>query len=131
MLELFSKHGVPPPTVLAYDDACHLLKFLQSAKRCSSAFTSWLLAKVKFVVDRFHWPNHKDEKFCALWVNPSKCSELGPKTNTEAAEESFAWLARSKHLFRTMNESRYIFVQLRMMELRNRFLIKRRPLKAA
>lgn len=43
--------------------------------------------------------------------------------------QSFAWLARSKHLFRTMNESRYLFVQLRLMELRNRFLIKRRPLK--
>ena len=131
LLELFAKHEVPLPTVLAYDDACHLLKFLKGAKRCSSRFTAWLLAKVKFVVDRFHWPNHKDEKFCALNVNPKKCAELGPSTNTEAAEESFAWLARSKHLFRTMNESRYIFVQLRLMELRNRFLVKRRPLKAA
>ena len=45
--------------------------------------------------------------------------------------QSFAWLARSKHLFRTMNESRYLFVQLRLMELRNRFLVARRPLKPA
>ena len=106
-----------------------LLKFLQ--KRESGRFTAWLLAAVKLVVDRFHWPNHKDEKFCARNVNPNKCAELGPKTNTEAAEESFAWLARSKHLFRTMNEGRFLFVQLRMMELRNRFLSKRRLLKAA
>lgn len=125
LLELFTKHEVPLPTVLAYDDACRmrspltlpapldptstratcappralllllvggwrapadLLKFMQ-LRRERSAFTAGFLSKVKLVVDRFHWRNHKDEKFCALHVNPGKCAELGPATNTEAAEE--------------------------------------------
>jgi hypothetical protein len=67
-----------------------LLKFLQGEHRCKGRLTAWLLANVKFVVDRFHWPNHKEERFCAKFVNPKKCAELtqlGPTTNTEAAEE--------------------------------------------
>lgn len=35
---------------------------------------------------RFHFRNHKDSKFCAKYVDPAKCAELGPRTNTEAAE---------------------------------------------
>ena len=38
-------------------------------------------------VDKFHWPNHKDEKFCARFVNPKKCAKLRSEMNTEAAEE--------------------------------------------
>ena len=62
-----------------------LLKFLEG--RRTRAFPAWLLSKVKIVVDCFHWPNHKDENFCAKHVNPKKCAELGPTTNTEACEE--------------------------------------------
>ena len=29
-----------------------------------------------------------DTKFCAKYVDPSKCAELGPRTNTEAAEQA-------------------------------------------
>ena len=42
--------------------------------------------------------------------------------NTEACEQSFAWLARSKHVFRRMNQARFLFTMLRQMELRNRYL---------
>ena len=38
------------------------------------------------------------------YVNPALCKELGPRVNTEACEQSFAWLARSKHIFRRMNQ---------------------------
>ena len=50
-----------------------------------------------------------------------KCKELRPDDNTEVAEQGFAWLARSKHVFRTMNESRFLFTILRLMHMRNRY----------
>jgi hypothetical protein len=37
--------------------------------------------------------------------------------------QSFAWLARSKHIFRRMNQSRFFFTMLRLMDLRNRYLL--------
>jgi hypothetical protein len=90
LYEIFFAYNIPPPRVLAYDDACHLLKYLQN-REDRSDFAKWLLAHVKFVVDRFHWLNHKGSRvpncFCALNVNPHKCAELGPKANTEAAEQ--------------------------------------------
>ena len=54
------------------------------------------------------------------------CARPVPNANTPASSlpsQSFAWLARSKHLFRHMNEARFNFIMLRMMELRNRHLV--------
>ena len=84
----------------------------------------WLLQykRIKLVVDRFHFKNHVGE-FCRKWVDPAKCPELGPRTQTEAAEQSFAWLARSKHTFRHMTEGRFQFMVLHLMEERNKWLI--------
>ena len=42
--------------------------------------------------------------------------------NTEAAEEAFSWLARSKHILRHMNNGRYNFYIRRLIFLRNRYL---------
>ena len=95
---------------------CHLLKYAQCRRREGSKFATWLLEAMKIVVDRstrgpaspppwprshlhnrhhrrpparrFHFPNHVDTKFCAKYVDPSKCPELGPRTNTEAAEQA-------------------------------------------
>jgi hypothetical protein len=115
---LFFIHGVKPPEVLAYDDACHLLRFWQ-LREARSKFVQWLLRfkKVLLVVDRFHF------KFCKLWVDPSKCAKLGELTSTEAGEQSFSWLARSKHTLRGMNEGRFQFMTLHLMHERNKWLI--------
>ena len=218
---MFFHFNVPPPKVLAYDDGCHLKRFLENRANMGSLFSKWLLGAMDIVVDkcaaactppsslapspappvahtppspppygtrrRFHWPNHKDNKYCRENVDPGKCKALTEDMNTEAAEEvrsprarrhqprlaspptphpaltlaatasprahacrhrptprsrlpppphpaltlaatappcaqSFAWLARSKHLFRHMNEARFNFIMLRLMELRNRHL---------
>ena len=156
---VFFRDKLPVPKVLCYDDACHLLLFLRNragdhAKYGYSKFAWWLLyaKQVKVVCDRFHFPNHKNNKFCKDNVDPEKCKELGPRTNTEAAEEArrpaaprppfprarprpsapperpsalaqaFAWLARSKHIYKNMGQGRFVFVMLRLIELRNRWL---------
>ena len=108
MLDVFANpdFALPLPDVIAYDDACHLLKFLQGKRDKGSTFAGLLLRKITFVVDRFHFRNHVSP-WCKLYVNPKKAEDdgfLAKETNTEAAESSFAWLARSKHIFRKMNE---------------------------
>ena len=64
LYDTFYLEQVPPPKVLAYDDACHLSKFLiNRIQDKNSAFAEWLIldskAGVKIVCDRFHFPNHK------------------------------------------------------------------------
>ena len=125
LFEIFFVHGLKerPPTVFAYDDACHLKKFLLK-RLATSRFARWLLREkmIQIVCDRFHFPNHTDA-WCKANVNPALCTAPGfEKSNTEAAEQAFAWLARSKHLYRRMNESRFFFLIMRQLELRNRWL---------
>jgi hypothetical protein len=124
LFAIFFIHDVPPPAVLAYDDACHLLRFWQ-LRQNKSKFVQWLLGfkNLQVVVDRFHFRNHVG-KFCKKWVNPAKCAALGADTSTETAEQSFSWLARSKHVFRHMGEGRFQFMTLHLMEMRNQFLVQ-------
>ena len=155
LYEVFFRDKLLVPKVLCYDDACPLLLYLrnragESQKYGYSKFAWWLLyhKAVKVVCDRFHFPNHKNNAFCKANVDPAKCTELGPRTNTEAAEEArrhaaapapalalardascaaapaqaFAWMARSKHIYKNMGQGRFMFVMLRMIELRNRWL---------
>ena len=125
LYEAFYVQQVPTPRVLAYDDACHLSKFFIN-RLDTSAFAQWLVRKehqgVEIYVDRFHFVNHKSF-WCKLNVDPKLCTVPGfEKANTEAAEIAFAWLARSKHVLRHMNEARFLFFILRLAELRNRHL---------
>ena len=125
LFEAFFVHGLKDsaPQVFAYDDACHLLKFLKNRVE-KSIFAHWLLKvmKIWIVCDRFHFPNHKDP-WCKKHVDPAKCKAPAfSKANTQAAEQAFSWLAGAKHLFRHMNEARFFFQMLRMMHLRNQWL---------
>ena len=80
---------------------------------------------VAVVCDFFHFPNHKSE-WCKKNVNPKKCTVPGfSESNTEAAEQAFAWLAQSKKVFRHSNEARFLFLMLRLAHLRNKQLCKK------
>ena len=76
--KVFFKWKLPVPKVLAYDDACHLLRFLRNRagerkhQYGYSDFAWWLLhyKKVKLVVDRFHFKNHK-ALFCKRYARSS------------------------------------------------------------
>lgn len=115
-------HQVAPPKVIAYDDACHLLRFWQ-LREAKSTFVSWVLKSLELVVDRFHFRNHVG-KFCKMWVDPSKCEALSDDSQTEAAEQSFSWLARSKHMFRGMSKGRFQFMLLHLLHERNQYLMQ-------
>ena len=65
--------------------------------------------------------------WCRRNNNPYQSKKLGPKTNTEAAEICFSWLAQYKGNFRHMNKARYNFTMLWLFNSRNKWLI-RQPL---
>ena len=107
-------------------------KFWHSRKQFS-AFLRWLLIEraLKIIIDVFHFKNHNDD-YCRKYVDPGKCDLLkAHKCNTSAGEQGFSWLARSKHMLGSMNEARFMFSLLRMMHLRNKWLIgESLPLRA-
>ena len=124
LYQVFIEAGLPPPAVLAYDDGCHLSMYLLNrlGRFGRSVLAVYLLVyhKVKIVVDKFHWKNHTGI-FCKRNNDPYECPDIVGR-RTERAEETFSWLARSKHLYRSMNEARFLFTMLRMMHHRNVFL---------
>lgn len=61
----------------------------------------------------------RDNKSAPRCTPPPRSTRLACSPLTQ----SFAWLARSKHIFRHMNEARFLFTMLRLMELRNRWLV--------
>lgn len=121
LYQVFFLHGLEPPQVLAYDDACHLsmylLNRLQRFGRSALAVFILLHVKMKIVVDKFHWRNHTG-KFCRENNNPYECPMIKGR-RTERCEETFQWLSGGKHIYRKMNEAHFMFTMLRMMHHRN------------
>ena len=121
LYQVFFLHGLEPPAVLAYDDACHLSMYLLNRlKRFGrSALAVFILVhmKMKIVVDKFHWRNHTG-KFCKENNNPYECPMIKGR-RTERCEETFQWLSGGKHIYRHMNEAHFMFTMLRMMHHRN------------
>ena len=128
---IFMEHGLPPPEVLVYDDACHLSMFLinRLGRFGRSILAAFLLSyhRVKIAVDKLHWKNHTG-LFCRRNNNPYKIQALD-RAKTERCEETFQWLSKSKHFYRHMNEARFMFTMLRMMHHRNVYLSSIRPRK--
>ena len=123
LFEAYSVDKIQKPKVFAYDDACHLKKFLLN-RQATSPLARFLLKDMEIVCDRFHFPNHKS-LWCKANVNPANCKIPGfERANTEAAEQAFAWLAGAKASVRHMNEARFLFFVLRLSHLRNVELCK-------
>ena len=52
-------------------------------------------------------------------MSPKRSTKLMKMTNTEAAEQTFAWLAKYKFLFTHMNKARFNFCMLWLFHERN------------
>ena len=70
-------------------------------------------------MDFFHFPGHKAE-WCHKHTNPwdLKLKLQFSKLNTPAAEQAFNWINRYKSV-KGMNEARFIFFFLYLLELHN------------
>ncbi len=113
------------PQKIAYDDGCHLFKFARNPARIKAPPTpaSQFLAESTIVVDRMHFPNHVD-KWCKVHMNPDATPDF-KDINTEACEQTFAWLSRFKHATRHMNYVRFNLFLFTICDLYNMSKLKR------
>jgi hypothetical protein len=95
---------------ICYDDACHLLRFMQLRKDTHPLYKI-LCERLKavLVVDLFHWGNHRG-RWCAENVNPYKVPEVSAlgeenqgRANTSVAEQRFKYIARHRLYMNAMN----------------------------
>eukprot|EP00732_Lithocolla_globosa_P000469 Lithocolla_globosa_v1_NODE_140_length_5790_cov_49.678989.p3 type:complete len:295 gc:universal NODE_140_length_5790_cov_49.678989:4262-5146(+) len=114
LMVLFQTIGEVPP-FFAYDDGCHLFRFIQNRKHLHDIILQ--LSKTTMMIDRMHYPNHTD-KWCKENMNPYKLEEI-IGYSTEACETVFKWTAGYKFSVRYMNSARFLFFMLRMFHLHN------------
>jgi hypothetical protein len=105
------------PKLLAYDDGCHLKKFVMNPIRKSKTLASKLLSDLTIVVDKMHFKNHTD-KWCRLNVNPNKV-EAFKNLNTEACKQTFSFISKFKHATKHMNYGHYNLFHLTMCNIFN------------
>ena len=126
-----------------YDDGCHLsysimlraVGKLAKDKPTDSVEAVFYrrLLRLIICVDRMHFKNHiKTDEWCQQFCNPALYEDVlgndGKVTspgvindeNSEAAEQTFAWLGRFKSMVRTMGQERAYFLLIRMAERHNR-----------
>lgn len=124
--QAFIKETYPEPEDLPqigfYDSACRLRRHLDLLPPEEKKYWE---GRIKFLVDEFHWANHKDDdEYCQKHCNP----KLQPKTrtkdgksrfNTSAAEMNNSWAALFLPLCRGMSAVRYDFFMHEMVLLKN------------
>ena len=103
----------PSINCIAYDDACHLSKFVK--KRPEQFAHSFENVEIK--VDKFHFKNHIDP-WCKTNCNPYKCALLD-NVNTEIMEQFFSWIARFSYTLKYMNRFRFHFFILDIIDKHN------------
>lgn len=105
------------PHLLAYDDACHLKKFITNPVRANKSEYSKFLVTLRLVVDKMHFANHVD-KWCRRNVNPYT-DELFQNINTEACEQTFHFISNFKYATKHMSYGTYNIFMLRMCTMFN------------
>jgi hypothetical protein len=96
------------PEYMVYDDACHLMRFVNTRmKREPVSRRLKLFNDKKFVIDKLHIRGHK-EAFCNKNCHPDNFPELA-KANTVICEQVNYWLNNFKYILKHMNRQRYIF----------------------
>lgn len=111
------------PNHMFYDDACHLVRFIQNPRRPNSTKASLYLLSLVIVLDRMHFENHTDP-WCTENLDPDKF-EFFNTINTEACEQEFSWLCHYKHSTRHMNLPRFNLFLLTVCDLSNEKKLKR------
>lgn len=106
------------PSVLIYDDACHLKLFIQNSNNfVLNTQATTKLKNSKIYCDKLHYRNHVDP-WCHRNTNPYK-DPIVNATNTEICEQIFSWLAQYKNIVRGFNESTFLIYLCLLSDLRN------------
>ena len=110
-----------------FDDMCHLKPHSEKPKQANQNEVTKSFAELSKAVDKFHFPVHKKtDKYCQENCNPNtELKKLGIlKLNSPACEQAFKWLNAFKNL-KTMNEPRFKFFLIYMIDLHNLHLDNR------
>lgn len=115
--ELLSKDEMTAIDTIIYDDACHLKKYGCNPVRSQLTPTARRMHNMSMVVDKFHFKNHVD-KWCKAHCNPYDHEEL-KDVNTEVCEQLFSWLSRFAPMSKHMNQWRFLFLILYLIDQHN------------
>ena len=104
---------------IAYDNMCNVDR-LKAAKKdlpLPQPFNK-LWQKISKVIDTFHLKNHKREQ-CHQQYNPKLLKDTHPSYNTQACEQTFAWLGRFHRILSSMPKVHNNFFLHRLVQRRN------------
>ena len=104
-----------------FDDMCHLKPHSEKQENREQSDVTELYADLSKAVDKFHFPGHKkSDSYCRENCNPNtELKKLDIKEiNSPACEQAFKWINAFKNL-KTMNEARFKFFLLYMIDLHN------------
>ena len=124
LLSITQALGEIPDVTLAYDNMCNVqrLRVAQVPLPLTKPFdTLWI--KVKKIIDVFHYPNHTRPE-CKQLYSPSQLKDQNPNFNTQAGEQTFAWVGRFKNIICAMNKTHHMFYLHRMVLRRNAYTSK-------
>lgn len=118
---------------LGYDRACEFEPFLVNLSKKGNEGAKLLLKTTSFLVDKFHIKGHTTPKCdikdssCRYHPDLDRFSEIH-NTNTECAEQAFAWLGRFKGMAKYMSHYKFKFFLFLIIRSRNvRIEKKRQP----
>lgn len=124
LLSLTKEYGGPsklPDISLAYDNMCNLNRLKVARKPLPlPPPLDKLWQNVHKIIDVFHFPNHVGTE-CKELYNPKNFKDKHPNYNTQASEQSFAWISRFKHILCAMPKNHHLFYLHRMVLRRNSY----------
>ena len=122
LLSLSDKYGGPgklPQITLAYDNMCNLDKMRIARKPLPLPPPfDMLWLNVNKIIDVFHFPNHIGTT-CKQLYDPGQFKNAHPNFNTQAGEQTFAWISRYKRILCAMPKNHHLFYLHRMVRRRN------------
>lgn len=124
LLSLAQEYGGPsklPAITLAYDNMCNLdkMKITKRPLPLPAPFNMlWL--DIQKIIDVFHYPNHVGTT-CKQLYSPEQFKQKHPTFNTQAGEQTFAWVSGYKRILCAMPKNHHLFYLHRMVRRRNSY----------
>ena len=106
---------------LAYDNMCNLAKLkVAQAPLPFKPPLDKLWIDLNKIIDVFHFQNHVSIK-CRETYSPAQLKADHPDFNTQAGEQTFAWIYRFSKIVCSMNKTHHLFYLHRMVLRRNEY----------
>lgn len=106
---------------VAYDNICNIERMKVTKEELPfPAPYNQIWKKISKIIDTFHLKNHKRVE-CHQLYNPKRLKESHPSYNTQACEQTFAWLGRFHRILSSMPKIHNNFFLHRLVKRRNSY----------